>query len=162
MFPSEFRIPPPNWRPEVLDALRKLPYNPPAGDGSGPPPVDDAGERQRMTFLADLGTGLWRLGQKLIAPEGGPPPEGMRRVLRHLESVWDALAEHGVKVQDHTGAPVPDRGVYGLEALAYQETPGLTRDEVIETIKPSIFYRDRMIQMGQVIVGTPEQAQEKD
>jgi hypothetical protein len=34
--------------------------------------------------------------------------------------------------------------------------PGFECEKVIETIKPSIHYKGQMIQMGQVIVGTPE------
>lgn len=160
MFPRELRIPPPAWTSELLDALRGIASGGSESDGAGPSTDEGPREEERMAFLADLGTGLWRLRQKLIDPESGQPPEELRRAFRHLESVWDALSQQGVRIQDHTGDPVPERGAYGLEALAYEETPGVTRDTVVETVRPSIFYRDRMIQMGQVIVAAPQQAEE--
>lgn len=161
MFPRELRIPRPAWPAEVLDALRGLAFAGPEGDGPGPSPEEVVREEEWLAFLADLGTGLWRVRQKLIDSETGRPPEELRRAFRHLESVWDALSGQGVKIQDHTGEPVPEHGAYGLEALAYEETPSVTRDTVAETVRPSIFYRDRMIQMGQVIVATPQQAKEE-
>jgi hypothetical protein len=81
----------------------------------------------------------------------------MRRAYRHLESTWDALAQAGVQIRDHTGEPVPEGGIYALKTIAFQPTPGLSRETAIETIKPTIYYKDQMIQMGEVIIGTPEQ-----
>ncbi|HSL83042.1 MAG TPA: hypothetical protein VLF66_09705 [Thermoanaerobaculia bacterium] len=153
-FPRELRIDRPAWPSEVLAALREL-----ASGGSGPngpPPGDGAGDEERAAFLAPLATALWRLRQRLVDPETGKPREEARRALRQLESTWDVLTEQGVEIQDHTGEPVPERGTYGLKALAYEPTPGLARDTVVETVKPSVFHRGRMIQMGEVIVGTPE------
>jgi hypothetical protein len=43
----------------------------------------------------------------------------------------------------------------GLRIAAFEPSPGLTRNRVIETLKPSVYHLDRMLQMGEVIVGTP-------
>jgi hypothetical protein len=117
---------------------------------------EEAAQREHFRFLADVGTGLWRLRQKMVQPGTDRPLEEMRRAFRHLESVWDALTQAGMEIRDHTGEPVPEGGVYALKTVAFQPTPGISREKVIETIKPSIYYKDQMIQMGEVIVGTPE------
>jgi hypothetical protein len=40
--------------------------------------------------------------------------------------------------------------------LAHQPTGGIGREEVVETVKPSVYLRGVMIQMGDVVVGVPE------
>jgi hypothetical protein len=107
-------------------------------------------------MLPDLCTGLWRLRRRMIDPETDRPLEEMRKPFRHLESVWDTLADAGVDIRDHTNEPVPEYGSLGLSVLAYQPMPGFERERVIETVKPSVYVGGRLLQMGQVIVGTPE------
>jgi len=70
--------------------------------------------------------------------------------------MWDALAQAGVEIYDHTGEVVPDGGDYGLKVLARQPTPGVRREIVLETIRPSIRYQKRTIQMGEVVVAKPD------
>lgn len=82
------------------------------------------------------------------------PLPGMRKAYRHLESVWDVLTEAGVEIQDHTGAPF-DPGL-SLSVIARQPTAGITREKIVETVKPSIYFNKVLIQMGEVVVGTPE------
>jgi hypothetical protein len=82
------------------------------------------------------------------------PLDEMRRAYRHLESTWDALAQAGVEIIDHTGAPF-DAGL-AIKVLAYQPMPDLTRERVLETLKPSVYFKGERLQMGEVIVATPE------
>ncbi|MEU6035495.1 hypothetical protein ABZ801_08785 [Actinomadura sp. NPDC047616] len=98
---------------------------------------------------ADVATSIWRLRGKLAESPVEPP----RAVVRHLESAWDALAEAGVQVQDHLNAPF-DSGL-ALTVVAFQPTPGLSREQVVETVRPSVYLHDRVVQRGEVIVGTP-------
>ena len=46
-----------------------------------------------------------------------------------------------------------------LKVLAFQPTPGLTRERIVETIKPTIYFADQTLQMGEVIVATPEDSE---
>ncbi len=104
--------------------------------------------------VADLATGLWRLREKMLDGETGRPLDEMRRAFRHLESVWDTLAQADVQVQDHSRSPY-DPGL-SLKVVAFQPTPGLDSETVIETLKPTIYMKGRRIQIGEVVVGTPE------
>jgi hypothetical protein len=45
-----------------------------------------------------------------------------------------------------------------LKVISFEQTPGLSREEIKETIKPSIIWQGRLLQTGEVIVGTPVQA----
>jgi hypothetical protein len=147
-FPSAFRIEQIAWPNDFFESLRTA---------EGLTKLDPAAESKlKLSLLADVCTGLWRLRQRMV-DENGRPLDEMRRAYRHFESIWDALSQSGFEIHDHTGEPVPEGGVYALKVLVYQPMPELVRDKVIETIKPSIYYRNEAIQMGEVIVGTPEQ-----
>lgn len=145
--PPEFRIPELTWPagvPVLLDELQQRP--------GAEARLQKTPERQAR-MLADIGTGLWRLRQKMQKPGTNQPLDEMRKAFRHLESVWDALAQSGVEIHDYTDRPF-DQGL-SLRVIAYQPTPGLARQRIIETIKPSIYRGSEMLQMGEVIVGTP-------
>jgi hypothetical protein len=120
-----------------------------ASVGLGPTGIDDA-------TLAGVCTGLWRARRRMVDQREGRAADEMRIPLRHIEAVWDTLEEAGIEISDHTGEPVPEYGVLLLDVLAYQPTPGIDRDRIVDTIRPSVYLRQRLVQMGQVIVGTPE------
>lgn len=123
-------------------------------DGGSQPSSAAAADRDHTRFLAELGTGLWRLRRSMVQPGSGDPSEEMRRAYRHFEAVWDVLTQAGVEVQDHTGAPFHPG--MSLKVIAFQPAAGIERESVTETIRPSVYYNGASIQMGEVIVGTPE------
>jgi hypothetical protein len=127
-----------------------------------PPPPDDTERlgstttailKEQMGMMADVCTGLWRLRQKLIKPGSHQPIVGSERAYRHFVSVWDVIVATGFKIQDHTGDDY--HPLQQLKVLSFEPTPGIEREQVLETIKPSIYYKDRCIQIGEVVVATP-------
>lgn len=144
----------------------ELPAAPPAVETRAEPPEEKpqdapqpsqaaAAERSKdlTNLVAVLATGLWRIRQRILKEGNGEPPEEWRRLYRYVESAWDALHSAGAEVHDHTG----ERYVTGmaLRVLAFQPREGVAGETVEETIKPSIFFRDRLIQRGEVLVTTP-------
>ncbi|MBK8976386.1 MAG: hypothetical protein IPM29_10690 [Planctomycetes bacterium] len=105
-------------------------------------------------LLSDVATGIWRARRKMLPDGASEPPPELRSSWRHLESVWDALACHGVEVRDHTG----ERYVAGmaLRVIAFQPTVGVQGERIIETIKPTVYCQDHLIQRGEVVVGTAQ------
>jgi hypothetical protein len=153
-YPKEFRISPSVWPVDLIDAFERLAQVLGRNGKMTPYQAKQESEEQRMRFLADIGTGLWRLRQKMVKSGTDQPLEEMRRAYRHLESTWDALIQGGIEIQDHTGERF-DSGM-SLQAIAFQPVAGFGYEKVIETIKPTVYYKGRVIQMGEVIVGTPE------
>lgn len=153
LHPPELRIDAPAVGPllALLGELDQLP--PPHLDPPAPAPGPPA-EDPRARLLADLATGLWRLRGRMVDARSGEPLSEMRRAYRHLEAVWDALSQAGVEVQEHARRPY-DPGL-SLRVLAFQPTAGLERETVLETVKPCVYLGGRRIQMGEVIVGTPD------
>ena len=164
-FPKEFRIGPAVWPQNLASLIEQLirPGPTPPATASIPEEAEEAEEagglgtvESQMRLLVDVGTNLWRLRGKMIEPGTDQPLAEMQRAHRHFGGIWDALADAGLDIREHAGEPFPERGIYGLKALVYQPTPGISRETVIETVKPTIYFQDQMIQMGEVIVGTPK------
>jgi hypothetical protein len=155
LYPKSIRIAPPLWPEASWPALQQMAAAlvraskgvEPAREGDAVTPPSDA-------TIAQLATGLWRLRQKMVQPGTDQPVEEMRKAFRHLQSTWDVLVGAGVQIQDHTNSPF-SAGL-SLKVVTYQPMPGLSKEEVIETVKPSVYYQRRTIQVGEVIVGTPE------
>lgn len=158
-FPRALRIAraaPPIGPGELADAVRRL-VDASGRDGDQPDRRPDRRPVEPVLddhALANLATGLWRARRRMLAPGGDEPRPEVRKEFRHVQSTWDTLVAAGVRIQDHDG----DRYVSGLalEVLVFQATAGLEHEEVVETIRPSVYVGGRTIQLGQVIVGTPE------
>jgi len=106
--------------------------------------------------VAAIATHVWRAKSKLVDPATGQPREETRRTYRHIESTLDALAQMGVVIRNLLNEPY-DPGL-PVNVLTFQPTPGLGRDTIIEVVRPTIIWQDRVLQVGEVVVGTPESA----
>lgn len=103
--------------------------------------------------LLRAATGIWRALRKLEQRGEALSAADARQVRRHIEASRRSLAEDGLEIQEHDGAPFDPN--QSLEALVFQDSPGLTRETVLETVRPTVYFRGRRIQTGQVIVGRP-------
>lgn len=155
-YPREFRIEAPAWNDEIQPELQRL-----IDALSTPLPAPIVFDEETYAHvLAEVATGMWRLREKMLQPGTDQPLEEMRRAYRSFESAWDALMEAGITMQDHTNSFF-NAGMF-LRVLAFQPTPGIQRETVIQTMRPSVYYKQQLIQPGEVIVGTPEEAKLQD
>lgn len=106
------------------------------------------------SIFGDLGYAVWRLRQKMFDQESGAPKEEFRQLSRHVSTISERLADIGLQIQDHTG-DIFESG-QSLEVLAFQPTPGVCGERVIETVRPTLYLSGHRILKGQVIVGIPE------
>lgn len=104
-----------------------------------------------LRMFAEICTGLWRLRQKNAGADNSAEN---RRVNRQLEAMWDTLQQGGFEIVDLTNTPY--QAGMALQVIAFQPTAGVGRDTIIEVIRPLIYLHKRVIQMSEVIVGTPE------
>jgi hypothetical protein len=109
--------------------------------------------------LAGLATQIWRARNRIIDPETGEPREEMRRVYRHIEGALEMFSEMGLTMNDWLKQPY-DAGL-PVKVLTFQPTPDVQRDTVLEAVRPTIIWKDRLLQMGEVIVATPKNTEEK-
>ncbi|MFW6691583.1 hypothetical protein [Streptomyces sp. MAR4 CNX-425] len=110
--------------------------------------------------LVGAATGLWRALRKLDRDVGSLSAADLRQVRIQVRASRQALADDGLEIQDHDGEPFDPS--LSLEALVFQDEPELTREVVLETVRPTVYFRGSRIQMGQVIVGRPVPPQTPD
>jgi hypothetical protein len=143
-----FRIPPPMWDEAQQARLQQVI----ADLAASTQPERDSAPLLDENALAEAATNLWRAQQQLGRVEGRPSKEA-RQAGRYLRTGNQVLAEAGLVVQDHDG-DVFHPGL-SLEVLVYQDEPSVSTETVLRTVRPSVYFRDHRIQMGQVIVGCP-------
>jgi radical SAM superfamily enzyme YgiQ (UPF0313 family) len=85
-------------------------------------------------------------------------PTERRRLERNIEAIVNSLQEFGVRVKDHTGEAYD----YGqpIKVVASQPQAGISREVVTETIRPSVYWADHILQRGEVMIATPIEVQE--
>jgi hypothetical protein len=110
------------------------------------------------SFFTDLANTAWALQKKSCDPISSERKEEFRGIARHIDHLSECLEEIGIRIQSHTNE-VFDSG-QSLEVIAFQPTPGITQEIVVETVRPTVYIKDNRIQMGQVIVATPDYSQE--
>lgn len=179
--PPEFRVPPPlldpaqaAWVADVLEEVEAAEALAAAaaaaqsavtagaagaaGIGTGGTARTDAADAEPPGSGALVGaaTGIWRALRKLDQGPGSLSPADLRQIRLQVRASRQALADDGLEIQEHDGEPF-DSGL-SLEALVFQDDAELTREVVLETVRPSVYFRGRRIQMGQVIVGRPPQS----
>ena len=70
------------------------------------------------------------------------------------------LKQMGLTMNDWVNQPY-DAGL-PVKVLTFQPTPGLDRDTILETVRPTVIWKDRLLQSGEVIVGTPVVSEGED
>jgi hypothetical protein len=148
---------------EALTALRRLQTALRAEQGTAAAeiaPQPAAGDLDEFSSaLGGLATQVWRAIGKTVDPATGQPREEMKRVHRHIEGALDLLKQMGLTMNDWVKQPY-DAGL-PVKVLSFQPTPGLDRDTVLEAVRPTVMWKDRLLQLGEVIVGTPVSSEEK-
>jgi hypothetical protein len=161
--------------PKISALLEKLktPIAPPAAEeeidlttvedipsGSTPPPLPHEAMapfavtslRDDARFWSELGTRLWRAERQLRRMNEGEKTDGLDRLTRRFEEVFETLHQNNIEIHDHTGEKY-DSGLT-LKVLQYEPQEGITSEVILETVKPSVRLHGVLVP-GEVIVATP-------
>lgn len=103
--------------------------------------------------LAALATHVWRAKGKLVDPTTGQPNEETRRAYRHVQAAFDTFAQMGLTMNDWIDQPF-DPGL-PVKVLTFQPMPKIMRDTVVEAVRPTVIWKDQLLQLGEVVVGIP-------
>lgn len=121
--------------------------------------ISESEVKNLQKLIADIATGVWRMRNKFLMVNVTDLPNEIKKAYRHLDSIWDTLTIAKVEIRDHTNEKyVPGMA---LKVIAFQPTSCVLTETIRETIKPSVFYKDTLIQAGEVIVATPDTAESK-
>lgn len=116
-------------------------------------PEKDREHLELLSLLCDISIGLWRTYTKMVNPETDEPLEGMSRVKPPVERMLILLRQNGFEIRDLTNKPY----VTGMleEVKEWETKEELTKEIILETISPTIIFREKLLRQGQVIVGVP-------
>lgn len=115
-------------------------------------------ENETTRFIKKIANNVWKLRNKMF-DEDGNPKDGFEKVYRPVEALWDALKEIDVTVKSHDGETY-DTGL-PVNVVAWDKREGVTREEIIETLKPTIRLGDQLLQWADVIAVAPVKAEPK-
>jgi hypothetical protein len=126
-----------------------------AGTSAHRPQVTTAAELapEHLKALVSIATNTWRAKTKMVDSSTGEIREDFKRVGRHIEAICRNLSEAGIVIRDHTGDAY-DEG-QPMKVIASKPTPGQDKKRVSETLLPSIFWNNRLVQNGEIEIATP-------
>ena len=149
----------------------KIPIPPPKAQAPGDPALNPVREgemdlesgakevmyidgAQLFSVLVEIATNAWKARTRLAGSgQSEQQPPEFRRLERNIEAIIDSLAKFEIKAQDHTGEAF-DFGL-PIKVVASQPQPGIARDVVTETIRPTVTFRGKILQRGEVVIATP-------
>lgn len=108
--------------------------------------------------LCALVTHVWRAKAKLVDSATGEPKEETRRAYRHVEAAIETFTQMELTMSDWIDQPY-DPGL-PVKVLTFQPMAGLMRDTVVEAVRPTVIWKDQLLQLGEVVVGIPAQTEE--
>jgi hypothetical protein len=124
-------------------------------EGEASIPVISIEGTQLVSLLVEVATNAWKGQLRLAKWPGEELPAERRRLERNFESILSSLEGFGVRVKDHTGEAY-DYG-QALKVVASQPQDGIAREVVTETIRPTVYWREHIIQRGEVVIATPQE-----
>ena len=113
-------------------------------------------ENETTRFIKKIANNVWKLRNKMLDEDGNTKTH-FDRVYRFVEALDDALKEIDVSIKSHDGETY-DTGM-AVNVVAWEKREGATREEIIETIKPTIRLGDRLLQWADVIAVTPAKSE---
>ena len=148
-FPHAFRLPEPEFTSDQLDLLEELIQL--IHPSIARIELSAKDEKVQMaSFLVDLGTGIWRIRRKIEGMKR--MPKELKDALFSLESTWASMSAGGVEIVDHIGTiPLKNEA----RVVEVRDIPNLSREQVVDVIKPTILLHGEVIQVGEVIMGRP-------
>ena len=103
--------------------------------------------------LLAIANSYFRAKKKMLDPTTGEPHEAMARVYKDIDRICRNLEDIGFKIKDHTGDPYDDG--QPMKVITSGPRPDATRKYVIETLLPTIYWNDRIIQHGEIEIAVP-------
>jgi hypothetical protein len=157
---KELSLPDPNWPDpsELARAIEKLYEAGQLGSAKGDAHIVVAIPPAFAKATITVATNVWRLRTRLIDRHSGEvredvSKEDVKKMARYIESIYEAFADIGIEIKDRTGEAFD----YGLpeKVVTAQPQEGLTRERITETLRPTIYWKEKLAQQGEVVIATP-------
>ncbi len=151
---NQFPLGKPNWPVEQQTQEALLAVMAAGQHQREPRRAEPSGADAHEKALASIATNAWKAKARLKDVDSVEENGVLKRINGDLDRIWNVLVEDlGLEVKDHTGKDF-DYGM-ALKVVTTQPTAGITKERVIETIKPTIYWKNKIIQIGEVVIATP-------
>jgi hypothetical protein len=114
-------------------------------------------------FLS-LITYVWRIKERAFDRHSNEAKESLsseevKKICRYVDQMVGIINSLGFEIKDRIGEPFN----YGLpeSVIATKPQPGITQETVIETVLPTIYFKEKPIQRGEIIIASPENQETK-
>ena len=151
-----FAIPDPVWPrqsviTEILAGIAATKPSPAQPEARAATPSDAKTDYFQM--LVSVATNVWRARNEVRNAQTGQFSEEMQHLEYHIDAIYQSLATFGIEVHDHTGNEYDE--TQSLVVVNTIPTAGLDRTRVCETLLPSVYWNNRLLQNGEVNIATP-------
>lgn len=109
-----------------------------------------------LDLISSIAIEMWRLEKRIDrAKDESSNSEniGSTAISDQLQRIKDIFKKQDIEIHEHTGESYNDG--LSMRALHFEEMDNLAKGtmKIIETVKPSIYYKGKVIFNGEVIVG---------
>ncbi len=110
-----------------------------------------------MDLISSLSIELWRLEKRIDKVKGTIDSS----ITDQFQRIKDMLGKQEIEICEHTGTDYNDG--MSIKVLHVEEVGNLSPGsmKIIETVKPSIYYRGQVISHGEVIVGKSKEKEKE-
>lgn len=112
-----------------------------------------------LESLIAIITYVWRIQDRIfdrhtLEPKESIPADDVKKLTKYTEQIIDKLKSMGFEIKDRVG----EQFDYGLpeNVVATRPQPGLAHETVIETLMPTIYFQNKTVQRGEIVIATPE------
>lgn len=150
------KVPHPSAIQLANDLLKTLESEPnPQQEASGVTAAEVTVLQRSLITVANL---IWRIASAIIDTESKEikselSAQEIKKVGNSLESIKETLGGLGIKIIDRLGEPfnagLPD------QVVTEEVQEGLSKEQIIRTIRPTIFWHQTLVQRGEIDVAVP-------
>jgi hypothetical protein len=113
-------------------------------------------QNKAAASFCDIAIHAWRMHRRMTDRVTKEVKDEHKAMHRSVAGIQETLTAMGFTVRDREG----DFYDYGLpeKVVAAEKRPGISREMVVETIRPSVFFGDQLLKPGEIIIAVPEDA----
>jgi len=143
----DLRITPPDW-PKEMPALQRL--------AAAEVAVVREFEQKAASTFCEIAIHAWRMQRRMTDRVSKEVKDEHKTMHRSVAGILESLTSIGFSLRDREGEFYD----YGLpeKVVAAEKRAGISREMVVETIRPSIMYGDQLVKPGEIVIAVPEEA----
>ncbi|NVM54783.1 MAG: hypothetical protein HWN66_13860 [Candidatus Helarchaeota archaeon] len=110
-------------------------------------------DNEKQNVICDLIIEIWRLKNKIKRIKSKLEKDDEKLIMEQVERIEDVLERHGFEIIDYAGENY-NNGMADIRVLAFEDNPNNPKGymRIKDVIKPVIYYKNKPISKGEVIV----------